>query len=118
MAQPKGYLARSVTFNNPAYKVWDEYPVGVITFECFTEVRILKPSSREIKRLRMLANERKMDAFVVKLEGQRVFLTRDALLTPEEYNEARGSETARSNDQKDRQRAKLALLKDRSRNVG
>lgn len=116
-ASPKGYLARDVIFNNPAYLKWDNRPSGPTTFMRFTEVSILKPKPGERDRLRSLANERGMDTFVVKLEGQRVFLARDALLTPEEYDEARRQEASVSNDQASRQRSKLALLKNRGRNV-
>lgn len=116
-ASPKGYLARDVIFNNPLYLRWDARPSGINTFKKFSEVSILKPKSGEKERLRSLANERKMDTFVVKLEGQRVFLSRDALLTPEEYNEARRQEASVSDGQASRQRSKLALLKNRGRNV-
>lgn len=118
MSSPTGYTSRDLIFNNPAYQPWPKRPVGQITFPRFTKVSLLKPTNDEMKRLRQIAQQAECDAFTVKLEGRRVFLTRDALLTEEEYHEVRCSEAALKNDKAGKQRSKLALLKDRSRDMG
>lgn len=115
---PKGYLSRNMMFNNPAYLRWKDRPVGLNEFPRYTPVKIMKPTKAEMDRLRKIAIERNAEAFVVELEGQRVYLTRESLLTPEEYDEIRHQEDTRADDQKSRQRAKLALLKDQSRDLG
>lgn len=118
MSSPKGYLARDMIFNNPAYQPWPNHPVGQIRFPRFTKITLVKPTRHEAKRLRQLANSHEMDAFMIKIEGRRVFAIREALLTEEEYHEIRSQEAEEHARQASNRRSKLALLKERSRGVG
>lgn len=109
-----GYLAKDVRLNNPSYLVWKNRPVGEIIFPAFTKVVLVKPTKAEERRLRVLANQKQEPCFVVKIEGNRVYMNRSSLLTEEEYNERRDQEDKRNLKAK----SKLALLKDSKRSVG
>lgn len=117
-ANPKAWLSQPLTFNNPKYLVWKRRPAGLIDFEQYKQVELVKPTKAEQKRLMTLATMKNMEAFVINLEGCRVFLTRDMLLTEEEYNEVRHQQDQVANDKARQERAKLALLKDAERNLG
>lgn len=118
MSSPKGYLARDMIFNNPAYQPWPKRPVGQITFPRFTKITLVKPTPHEAKRLRQLAKAHEMDAFMIKIEGRRVYAIREALLTEEEYNEVRSQEAEKHARKAGDRRSKLALLKERNRDMG
>ena len=91
-------LSRDMLFNNPQYQPWKNRPVGLNTFAMFTRVEVLDPTPGEERRLRAITKARNSQAYVVRLEGRRVFMTRDALLNKEEYFEARANETQTSSD--------------------
>ena len=91
-------LSRDMLFNNPQYRPWKNRPVGLNTFAMFTRVEVLDPTPSEDRRIRALSKERNSQAYVVRLEGRRVFMTRDALLNKEEYFEARANATQASSD--------------------
>lgn len=115
---PKGYLAMELTFHNPKVDGWESRPTGFIKFDRLTEVTLARPNKNESERLSALANERKCDAFLVKLEGRKVFLTRDVLLTQEECDEIRRQEDKVKHDKASSGRSKLALLANKDRRVG
>lgn len=113
----KGYTSRDMVFNNPPYQAWPKRPIGEVVFPRFTKVTLQKPTKTELKRLKAIAKANQQDAFVVKLEGRRVYMVRSALLTEEEYHEVRSQEDQAKSDKARDRRSKLALLKDRSRSV-
>ena len=91
-------LSRDMLFNNPQYRPWKNRPVGLNTFAMFTRVEVLDPTPSEDRRIRALSKERNSQAYVVRLEGRRVFMTRDALLNKEEYFEARANAAQAGSD--------------------
>jgi len=91
-------LSRDMLFNNPQYRPWKNRPVGLNTFAMFTRVEVLDPTPSEERRLRAITKARNSQAYVVRLEGRRVFMTRDALLNKEEYFEARANAAQTSSD--------------------
>ena len=93
-------LSRDMLFNNPHYRPWKNRPVGLNTFAKFTRVEVLDPTPGEERRLRAITKAHNFQAYVVRLEGRRVFMTRDALLNKEEYFEARDNEAQASTDVK------------------
>jgi hypothetical protein len=72
-------------FNNPQYKPWSRHPVGEVTFPRFTKVTTVEPTAHESGRLSSLSRESGQRTFVIQLEGRRVFVTKDALLTRDEF---------------------------------
>lgn len=114
MARVYGYLAKDVRLNNPSYLVWKNRPVGENIFPALTKVLLLKPTKHDEKRLKAIAKQNQEPCFVVKIEGHRVYLTRNSLLTEEEYNERRDQADQRNSKTK----SKLALLKNAQRDMG
>lgn len=118
MAKTYGYLARDVRLNNPSYLIWKDRPIGENVFSKHTRVELLRPTKHEKSSLRNMATRDNQSYFVVKVDGHRVYLSRTALLTEDEYNEARCTEDKTLNVEKKRRRSKLALLKNSARGLG